>query len=338
MEIDKEQLKENAENLKQSGAEIGSLIFWIAKTYFGDKKKAMPELCDGLVTQSKWGRIYASSMILKKITEGDAAIAVPALIESLIDVEKSVAVNAAAALGRLGGKAAFAIYALKNCAEAHLAEEARAAAESALSLIGNQTELGFADAVSHLKHQNPFIRRYAADMIAALGPAARNAVPFLKEAAQDEDSGVRSAVIKALGSMGKYAAPAASIIVEKLTLDDDMDVKQEAVLALLNMGSSVPGVKESLVEISSGSDKELSEFLLGNISKLGEDALPVLMKALKEGTSSQKRKAAQSLGDLGAAGKDALKLLEDALMSDDALLRGIAKNSMHKIKSQAGIF
>jgi hypothetical protein len=40
---------------------------------------------------------------------------------------------------------------------------------------------------------------------------------------------------------------------------------------------------------------------------------------------------------MGAAGKEALKYLSDALMSDDALLRGLAKNSMHKIKSQTGI-
>jgi HEAT repeat protein len=336
MEIDKEQLKENAENLKQSGAEVGKMLAWMARTFFADKKKAMPDLCEGLISQGKWGRIYASVMIKKYISTDNMEV-LPFLIEALGDSEKQVVVNAAATIAAFGNNAGFAVLALKNCAEAAMEEECRAAAEAALAATGSEISSGFAAAVQHLKNPNPRIRRYSAELIGTLGVAARNAVPYLKEAAQDEDASVRAGAIKALGNMGKYAAPAASVVVERITIDDDIEVKQEAAMALINMGPEVPGVKESLVEIASGSNKDLSELVLGNIGKFGEDALPVLIKALREGTPAQKRKACQSLGDMGAAGKEALKYLSDALMSDDALLRGLAKNSMHKIKSQTGI-
>ena len=212
MEIDKEQLKENAENLKKSGAEIGKTLAWMAKTFFSDKKKAMPELCEGLLSEGKWGRIYASAMIKKHIA-ADNMEPLPFLIEALSDSEKQVVVNAAAAIASLGDKAGFAVFALKNCAESAMEDECRTAAEAALAATGSEISAGFADAVQHLKNANPRVRRYSTDLIGALGVAARNAVPFLKEAAQDEDASVRAGAIKALGNMGKYAAPAASVVV-----------------------------------------------------------------------------------------------------------------------------
>ena len=134
--------------------------------------------------------------------------------------------------------------------------------------------------------------------------------------------------------MGRHAAPAASLIVERLTIDDSIEVKHEAVSALITLGSSVPGVKEALIETATGADKDLSEYALSNLGKLGEEALPVLVKALKEGTAAQKRKAAASLGDLGPAGKDAISALTSCLTAEDVLLRGIAKNSLSKIRGR----
>lgn len=332
MEIDKDKLKENAEKVKQQGAELGKSLVWGFKTLIGGKD-SMAMLCDGLLNQGDVGRKYAAAMIEKNITKKDVQ-AIPFLIEALGDSEPFVASKAATTLGKFGQVASFAIFALKNCAEAAVSEEVRDAANAAIGLIGNEVSAGFPEAVESLKHKSPFVRRYATDLIASLGLAARNAVPALKEAVQDNDPSVRSGAIRALARMGRHAAPAASVIVERLTIDDSIEVKHEAVSALIALGSGVPGVKEALIETATGYDKNLSEYALSNLGKLGEDALPVLVKALKEGTAAQKRKAAASLGDMGPAGKDAISALTACLTAEDVLLRGIAKNSLSKIRGR----
>ena len=330
IDIDKEKIKENAEKLKQQGAEIGKTVAWMAKTFFGGKK-AILDLCDGLITQNSVGRIYAAEMILKNISEKDIA-AMPYLIEALSDGEKKVVIKAAASLAKLGEKARFAIFGLKNCADSSSDAEIRKATEDAMSVIGNDVSVAFAESVDYLTNPNAFIRRYAADLIGSLGLAARNAVPFLKDAVQDSSANVRCGAIKALSVMGRHASQAVSVIVERLTIDDDMEVRREALLALIAIGPSVAGVKECVIETALGTDKSLSELALSNLGKFGEAALPVLVKILKEGNVSQKRKAAQSLGDLGGAGKDALSALSSCLTSEDKLLQTLAKNSIQKIR------
>ena len=118
-------------------------------------------------------------------------------------------------------------------------------------------------------------------------------------------------------------------------MDDNMEVRREALLALAKIGPAVPGVKECVIEMASSED-ELSEIAIINLGKFGSDAVPALVKILKEGNKSQKRKAAQALADLEAEGKDALPALSSCLTSEDVLLRTLAKNAVHKIKNGKG--
>lgn len=331
IDIDKEKLKENAEKLKQQGAEIGKTAAWMVKSFFGSKDKSLPSLCDGLIHQGTVGRIYAAEMLFKNITP-DYLNAIPYLIEALTDGEPKVASKAAAILAKFGKKAVFAIYGLKNCAESAIEAEVRQAAEDAMAVIGNNPVEGFSQAVENLSSPNGFIRVYSAELIGSLGVAARNAVPYLKDIVQDSDANVRVAAIKALAEMKHYAAPAVSVIIERLTIDDNIEVRKNAILSLAKIGPAATGVKEALIDASSSDDKEISEVALSNLGKLGADAVPVLIKVLKEGPIAKKRKAALVLGDLGKDGQPAMDALSMYLSDDDTLLRSISKKSIQKIK------
>lgn len=337
MQIDQERLRENAEKIGQHGAEIGKTLFWIAKTLFGDKKKNVMKFCEGLISLGKWGRVY-SAFMLKKVSDETTFAAVPALTEAIYDEEPMVVSNAAYALGKIGKGAGFAVYALKICADTSMYDVCREAAAEAISKIGDNVAAGFSEAAHRLKDDNSWVRGYSCELIGSLGAAARNAVPHLKEALQDNDGNVRSCAAKALGSMGAYAAPAAATLLERLTIDEDFQVKNEALNALINIGPYAPGIMETLTDVASGSDSALSDIVLSNISKLGEVAFPILLKTLRDGNLMQKRKAAQGLGELGANAKDAIRDLTGLLMSDDGILRSLAKNSLHKIKTEAKIF
>ncbi len=101
---------------------------------------------------------------------------------------------------------------------------------------------------------------------------------------------------------------------------------------MAKIGPAATGVKEALIDASSSDDKEISDVALSNLGKLGADAVPVLIKVLKEGPIAKKRKAALALGDLGKDGQPAVDALSLYLSDDDTLLRSISKKSIQKIK------
>jgi hypothetical protein len=62
---------------------------------------------------------------------------------------------------------------------------------------------GVGGLVHHLKHEDAGIRESAARWLGAIGPAAKNALPALREALNDPDEGVRTAAKDAIKSIKK---------------------------------------------------------------------------------------------------------------------------------------
>ena len=67
-----------------------------------------------------------------------------------------------------------------------------------------------------------------------IGEGAKDAVPVLIQALQDEDSGVRQSVAWALGQIGKDAVPALILLLK----DKNGDVRQNTAKALGEIGTS----------------------------------------------------------------------------------------------------
>ena len=92
----------------------------------------------------------------------------------------------------------------------------------------SQSEREMRTLVAKLDDPDPTRREQAAKDIGRIGPAAKEAVPALTEALDDDDYDVTIAVINTLADIGPVAVPA---LIQALG-DEDNDVRLHASLAL----------------------------------------------------------------------------------------------------------
>jgi hypothetical protein len=163
--------------------------------------------------------------------------ALPILIAALKDDRSNEEEKdeAARALGSFGPRARPALPLL------HERMKRSDAATLALVEIGPASIPGLIDA---LGHPDPSVRRRAARALRLQGPTARNAVPLLLERSKDEDPGVRSEAIDALGEIHRDKA----IPVLRDLLRADKTSAKAAADALCALGQ-----RDGLAELPQGS-------------------------------------------------------------------------------------
>jgi len=186
-------------------------------------KDAVPALVAALKDESLWVRAYAARalgggfftvlpwdvlgsqlvFITRAETRGgigpEARAAIPALIEALEDHNEFVRWHAAQAIGGFGSDAKAAIPTLRRMLEGEKPPTSLHAA-SALAQLG-ETSLGMTTLIGMIKYlapgqypgpfeaaqqKNREVRHLAVDMLGDLGPAAKDAVPALIEAANQK--------------------------------------------------------------------------------------------------------------------------------------------------------
>ncbi|HEV3259903.1 MAG TPA: HEAT repeat domain-containing protein, partial [Gemmataceae bacterium] len=164
-------------------------------------KSAVPALIPLLQDQG-WCEIRESAAgALADIDPKDPNI-VPALGRALGDDMREVRASAAAALGKLGPGAKAALPALKKALNSEQ--------EGQEDLIKVLVQIGPAAVptlIELLGAEKPEIRSQAATILGDMGPAARVAVPALKEALQDQEPVVRSAAAAALQVLREKDTP-----------------------------------------------------------------------------------------------------------------------------------
>ena len=193
---------------------------------------------------------------LGKIGESAADVAVPSLVRALKDQDNWVSAMAAEALGQMG--------------------------ESAI-LNGAAPAL-----IRSLRHINPQVRGNAAESLGKMGGASVQARSALERACQDEDGGVRSQAVRALGALG----PAKESWPALLTglLDADPQVRTSAVQAM------------------------------GQWDEADDAALSALMALLEDANDQVKVQVAEVLPKLAGATPAVIEGLCRRLLEDDSVL------------------
>lgn len=135
----------------------------------------------------------------------DAAQAVPALVKALDDPGENVSYAACYALGKVGPAAMAAKPALQKCLGSS-DEFACMASAWALACIHPECKETAAKSVpilaKALAEPDALSRLHAAEALRRLGPCAKDAVPALKKALQDDNPDVREAAGQALQAIG----------------------------------------------------------------------------------------------------------------------------------------
>jgi len=262
----------------------------------GDSQ-AVPALIKALTDELDFVR-YSAVIALDKI--GDPS-AVPALTKALDDEYGLVRENAAIVLKKLGDSQVVSTL-IKALDDEDMYSRKNAANE--LAKIGKPAIPALVKALSN---RNSDVRICVAFALEKIGDSS--AVPALIKALSGEDMLVRGSVAFALGEISDPSAVSALI----RTLDDmDVFVREKAAEALGKIGdsSAVPALIKALNDkygfISRNADGTLSgekrsvcESAAIALIKIGEPAVPALVKALFYGDSNVRENIAVALKKSG---------------------------------------
>jgi HEAT repeat protein len=261
----------------------------------GQSKRSDRSVAD-LVADLQKGDKEKLQALQELATLGDkAAAAVPALIELLPIKNEDVRLNAALVLGKIGTPAVEPL------------------------------QKAFASPDSD-------VRFYAVWSLSFIGPRARGATPVLVKALKDPAPDVRRKAAYALSQVDADPALVVGPLVSALG-DSDADVRQTAAASLPKMSkAAVPVLIESLQ-----SDKQ--ELRLAAIKILGEIGAPAaaavdkLKPFLLQPNKGAAEVAADALAGIGTP--SSIAVLTGAANDDDAKVRALAVQALHKIGAPA---
>jgi HEAT repeat protein len=182
------------------------------------------------------------------------------------------------------------------------------------------------------KHNDYYVKTACIKVVAAMGPAAKEAVGDLAVLLRSDDirSETKEAALSALGAMGESAAEALPSMLAQL---EDFSVGEDAARALARVGpSAVPGLSKALSSDESGVNAAKSLGLMGAQAK---PAVPYLIKALRGRRWDVSAGAAQALGQIEDDSPETVAALTSALYHNSGAVVDSAALSLGQMRSKA---
>ena len=288
-------------------------------------------LAEGLVSPDNVVRAQTAQALG---TIGAAAEdAAPALVEAMADRNDRVRAEAVEALGKIGESAAAV--AVPGLVRALRDQDnwVSAKAAEALGQMGESDDATIAALIGSLNHLNPEVRRNAAEAIGILGAAGAAAGTglALEEAARDEDGGVRSQAILALGTMGCTSTASVEVILTGFQ-DADPLVRAAAVVSVGRWGEPNEALLNGLAPLLEDANDEVKVAAIDVLTKLA-GATPALIdglcrRLLEDDSALVQAHAALALGKLGPAAVAAGGPLLHAVQTGEV---GVREQSMRAI-------
>ncbi len=294
----------------------------------------------------------------------DGKTAVPALMEALKDMEVEVRRNAVRALAGLGSSAKAAAPALAGAVRdgdeqvrrkametlAGIGPDASTVSVFLQALVGEDSEMARVAAGAlekcdsfgksevpllrrAVKSQERSVRMFAVQAFGKIGTEAREAVPDLILVARTEDKDLRIQATQSLGAIGPEAKAAVPFFLEALNhKDTDKELVSAINAAIVRFGSAaVPGLLNALEDRNPLLRAKAAE-VLGLLEADAKEAIPSLIKTLKDEAGSARAAASQALSKIGQpAVKDLIRLLSDR----DQALRVRAMQTLGQIGPDA---
>jgi HEAT repeat protein len=234
--------------------------------------------------------------------------AVPTLRDALQDENDAEA--AAHVLALMGPPAADAVPDLIVLLQRRQAGgAAREAAAFALGRIGVPSAEIVPPLIEALSDRKVELRRQAADALGWIGPEAREATPALLAALKDEDAATVKIACQALSFIAEERAVAPLV---ELFQSERAETKLEAGRALWRLGAKAESIWPALLALAQGPlDKTGPARDL--LASFGPLAVPLLTKALGDNEAARREAAADILGRIGPPARPAVPSLLAAL-------------------------
>lgn len=191
--------------------------------------------------------------------------------------------------------------------------------------------------INALKDKDKQSQAAAAESLGIIGKGYPTAISALIKAAGDNDVDVRASVIQALGEIGKSNGKLVIPALIAALKDTDGDIVDNAVDILGEFGSEARTAVLPLI-ISLRRNKENYNIPANDYTytetfkKIGKDAVPLLLKELKDNNRFTRNVAAKALGEIGLDAKQAIPSLILLLKDPDRQARNSVIESLSNFK------
>ena len=302
---------------------VTALNLFVASSLIAEDR--VKQLIEDLAAPDSSARVAAMDELIKQ-----GSPVVPALVGALESGDPGTRAYAAHALGQIGDKSEKVVQAMLKCVVDKDAEVRRSAL-SALRKLDPPQETTMPIMVKVLEGSDPRLASMAigemvADheralprvivalqndaasywgcvAVAAMGPQAKQAVPYVVKLLNHKDEEVRMQALLALAEVGPQARQAAGPIAKTLESDRFGGVQYAAAFALGRIGATDKASIAALNRARSSTDeflKMISTWALAKHSsndELVKDAVSLLIAGLTSDSQFVRRGAAQALAD-----------------------------------------
>jgi HEAT repeat protein/lysophospholipase L1-like esterase len=281
-------------------------------------------------------RIVAEQLLASRLLNSEADSRSPAfelsslaeLLRALDDPASGVRAAAATALARAGEDARPAGPALVARLD-DPDENVRLRAADALVAIG-PSPTWLPRLIELLEQEASPAQAVAARVVAAMGPAAREAVPSLVAAIGESDDVTRSAIALALAQIGPDARAAVPALLAVMAGQGEARFRAVEAVGLIRDPSAVTALCDALRD-PAGDMRWQAARALGRIGPAAHPCAPSLLKALKDASSDVRMAALRALPRLGVP-PDQLRPAVEELRSDpNAEVRSEAGQVLRKL-------
>jgi len=305
----------------------------IARHQAAATDQAVSALIDAVTDPESDLRIIALGALETLATKNKNQITLASLINALSSPEASVRYHAASQLSSAGPEAGTALSALARCMN-DTNTGVRVNAALAVYRIAGQIDEPVCILVEALKADNPTDRGNSAAHLSLIGPAAKAAVPALRELLNDPDQYASSWASEALRKIDPD-----SVREEKLSLDEiisratdpNSSKFREALEQLKQMGPrSKPAVPALTAALRKGvrggrGDLDFSWYVAQALLRIDPDQAPLVVQSmvasLRTVDLAYRNMCAVVLGELGPKALNAVPNLVTALTDKDARVR-----------------
>lgn len=216
-------------------------------------------------------------------------------------------------------------------------EEVRVEASDYLQRFGSIPE-GFpvTSFVKGMNDSNRDVRVNCADVLAKMGPGAKDSVQALIQKLQDEDEEVRTSVCRALMFIGPGAREATASLTKYIRDKKCTGCVSRgwALRALESIGCGDQALIECLSEVILDSNREVLVHGLSVLCSRGPDAgekFPQLLQFLENQDVGIRRFATLAVGRIAMNEKDAIDALRRRLNDEDRWVRIFAADALERV-------
>jgi HEAT repeat protein len=182
--------------------------------------------------------------------------------------------------------------------------------------------------IKDLTHEDALVREEAVEVLAAAGPAAREAAAVLEKMTREGPQRLRLRAALALGRIAGKNGPAVELLAQGLRLARTADARIQALAALQPLSADAGPAVPAILEWVDAPELGVRTQALSVLGAIGKAAVPAVLEELEHKEARRRRRAALAVGYLFPLMRDKAPVLRRRLDDEDLAVRALCARAL----------